>query len=179
MSNFPKADDLLVTHQDLADGLISIWKDKSNVIVNQRSGFFGLSEAELDQRLKQDREELDQWAVMMLAASFEAVLRTDAIDRIKRKTKDAIRKPLRDLHSKYGPRVRFEDILELWEQHATIAATVRQDVRRLLNLRHWLAHGRHWVDKKSGMEPIPRAIYNTINLYIQDAQAAIPDFPRS
>jgi hypothetical protein len=177
MSSFPTADDIIQTHEDAVEALLRVLHARRTVSADPRSRFHGLSEALIQERLEQEREELDRWALMMLVASFEAAVRTDAANRIKYRTKDAVRKPLRNLRDLHKDRVRLDDILETWRKHTTVPPTVTQAVNGLLRHRHWLAHGRHWTNKH-GTLPSPIDARADIEDYMLAIQVGAPDFPR-
>jgi len=176
-SSFPAIDTVIAVHIELVEALMHVWHHSSAVLADNRSVYYGLSRDQLERRLSQRREELDKWAVMMLVASFEAAVRTDAADRIKRKTKDAIRIPLKRLYDQ-KKQVSLKDILDLWKKHTTIPSHLETKLNRLLIYRNWLAHGRHWIDKKSGMNPTPSEAQTFIHEYMETAQKIIADFPR-
>ena len=147
------------------------------MIVDPKSRFFQMHFQGFQERLAVDRAELDLWAVMMLAASFEALVRIDMSSRVRSRTKDAIRRPFRALEEKFKGRVRFEDLIEVWENEVTVGATVRHEVRRLLfGHRHWLAHGRYWTNKL-GRLPSPNEAHASFSDYVADIQAKMADFP--
>jgi hypothetical protein len=98
-------------------------------------------------------------------------------DRIAARTKDAVRKPLRELREKHENRVRLDDILGIWEDYAPIASAVKQNLRTLLKHRHWLAHGRHWTNKHGPM-PSPVEAHAYRGDYAAALKASVPDFPR-
>lgn len=85
---------------------------------------------------------------------------------------------MRDLHKEHEDRVRLEDILDLWKKHVGIRAAVDQSLRKLLKRRHWLAHGRHWIDKKSGVKPSPWEAKLILDDYVGEIRLGTPDFPR-
>ena len=122
--------------------------------------------------------ELDRWAVLMLVASYEATLRTDMQARIGARTRDVVRRRLRDLDVEHEGRVRLDGILGLWEEHARVLPLVKQNLRRLLKHRHWLAHGRHWTNKHGTM-PSPLDAHAYLDDHIQALCASVPDFPRN
>jgi hypothetical protein len=115
---------------------------------------------------------------MMLVASFEAMMRSDAKERIRLRTKDMVRKPLDDLFKCFEGRVRLNDILAIWEKHTGMASAIKQDVQALLKHRHWLAHGREWTNKH-GAVPLPHDARASQEDYIQAIQAMVGDFPRT
>jgi hypothetical protein len=177
MNSFPRADEIVEAYADQVEALEHLFHARAALTVDSKSRFHGLSEAAIQDRLEHDREELDRWTVMMLTASFEATIRTDAEDRIRARTKDDVRKSLQELYRENNDRVRLDDVLATWENHATVGQTVKQRVRTLLKHRHWLAHGRHWTNKHGAMPPPldARAFFDD---YVQSLQACAPDFPR-
>lgn len=177
MSSFPRADDIVAAYEDQLEALERLLHARRALSADRRSRFHSLSDADIQARLELDREELDRWAVLVVTASFEATLRSDAIDRIAARTKDDVRKPLRELYDAHGTRVRFDDLLDVWEAHATVGAAVRQNLRKLLKHRHWLAHGRYWTNKH-GLMPSPMEAHAYLDDYMQALQASAPDFPR-
>jgi hypothetical protein len=178
MSSFPGADEIVAAYEDQLEALERVFHARAVVSADPRSRFHGLSSGDIQERLEQDRGELDRWAVLMLVASFEATLRTDAKDRIQARTRDDVRKPLRDLHTEHEDRVRLDDLLRTWEAHAAVGMTVKQNLRTLLKHRHWLAHGRHWTNKHGAM-PSPLDAYAYLDDYAQALQASASDFPRA
>lgn len=176
MSSFPDADELISAYLDQMEALERLLRARSTISADPRSRFHQLADADIQARLRDDRVELDRWAVLMLVASFEATLRADATARIDARTKDAARKPLRDLHEKYKDRVRLDDILDIWNAAAGVGAAVKQGVGRLLKHRHWLAHGRYWTNKQ-GPIPTPVEARAALDDYVLALQASAPDFP--
>jgi hypothetical protein len=177
MSSFPRADEIVAAYEDQVEALTLLLRARGVLGADPRSRFRGLSEAAIQNRLREDREELDRWALMALVASFEATLRTDAVARKQSRTKDAmIRKPLRDLYLEHEHRVRLDDLLSIWEAHAVVGATEKQTLRNLLRHRNWLAHGRHWTNKH-GAVPSPLDARAQLDEYVQALQATAPDFP--
>jgi hypothetical protein len=177
MSSFPRADEVVAAYEDQVEALERLFHARAVISADPRSRFHALSDAEIQERLEDDREELDRWAVLMLVASFEATLRTDAEDRIRARTRDDVRRPLRDLYEEHDHRVRLDDILWIWEAHVAVSATIKQDVRTLLKHRHWLAHGRHWTNKHGAM-PSPLDARAYVDDYVQALHASASDFPR-
>ncbi|WP_438023308.1 hypothetical protein [Sorangium sp. So ce233] len=177
MTSFRSADEIVAAYEDQVEALERLFHARALVSADPRSRFYRLSDADIQVRLEQDREELDRWAVLMLMASFEGTLRGDAKGRIQAKTRDGVRKPLRDLHEAHGDRVRLDDLLAVWEACAPVGSTVRQNLRILLKHRHWLAHGRHWTNKYGSM-PSPLDAHAYLYDYVQALQASVPDFPR-
>jgi hypothetical protein len=177
MSSFPRADEIVEAYADQVEALERALRARLALAADPRSRFHGLSEGDIQDRLGHDRDEIDHWALMMLVASFEATLRADAVDRIGSRTKDDVRKLLRDLYAQYEGRVRLDDILGIWEGRIVVGAMVKQKVALLLKHRHWLAHGRHWSNKH-GAVPSPLDAWAALDDYVRVLSASVPDFPR-
>jgi hypothetical protein len=78
----------------------------------------------------------------------EAAFRIDYLQRCYQREKDGISRAFRSLHKRRRARAHLEEeILEIWKQHTTGAATLISDLRAAFNFRHWLAHGRYWEPK--------------------------------
>lgn len=177
MNKFPHAAEILNVYKDQAEALVNLHFARKSLGTDKKSRFYGLSIDAIEDRLEGNRNELDLWAVMMMAASFEATIRKDAENRISTRTRDVFRKPLRNLFETFPDRVRLIDILCVWESRMGMAAALKTEIRRLLKHRHWLAHGRHWCNKH-GLLPGPEDAWGSFDDYIQALQVIAPDFPR-
>ncbi|HVN85892.1 MAG TPA: hypothetical protein VMW17_13720 [Candidatus Binatia bacterium] len=122
--------------------------------------FFQLTSIEYEDALSDMRDELDDQVTLALVASFEASFRIDFEQRVRRRLKDGVSREFRTIARQYGQRVKFEDILDIWKQASGRPHRFRKLVQ-LLNYRHWLAHGRYWVDK-SGQEFAPLIAWQII-----------------
>ena len=162
---------------DQVEGLKGLYRARAHLSTDRKSRFHGLTDHAIGDRLEHDRQELDRWVVMMLVASFEATVRTDAKSRIDSSTRDEVRRPLRDLHKEYGDRVRLKDILAIWETRVTVSSATKDFVGRLLKHRHWLAHGRYWTNR-GGQMPEPMDAHAQLGAYMQALHAGCADFPR-
>jgi hypothetical protein len=113
--------------------------------------FAGRSELEVRETLKRLRLESERQATMMLVASFEAWFQVDFHTRVQtRSPKDAVTARFREMW-KSDDRVTVEAILDVWKDETGEAAKIGR-MRQLVNFRHWLAHGRYWL-QTSGIEP--------------------------
>jgi hypothetical protein len=119
--------------------------------VSVGSRFEGMTQDDVRVALDNLRNDLDQSVVLLL----EATLQADFHETITRKKKDGVSKELRKLWygnaSKHGRsrRVTVEEIVDVWKKH--IGQTfVIGNFKQLVLYRHWLAHGRYWV-QKSGL----------------------------
>lgn len=115
------------------------------------------TEKEVNAALDQMRAELHHEVVLMLAAAFEAELQVDYRLRVSRKLKDRVSRRFRRLSYARSRRradewIRIEDILDVWKEVVGKTEVVGA-FRQLVMFRHWLAHGRYWV-QKSGLDDI-------------------------
>jgi hypothetical protein len=121
------------------------------------SRFFGMPAAEVRQALGNLRGELENQVVMLLTASFEATIQTDAKKQLAKNRKSPIartfRKKLWPTRAKLQEWTPVEKVLRVCHQHAARPQAIA-DFKQLLEFRNWLAHGRYWV-QKSGLSPDP------------------------
>lgn len=117
--------------------------------------FRSMTPVEVESSINQLRDELHHQVVLMLVAAFEATLQADLQARLSRKGKDAASRHFRKLwHSRPKHRgadewVRIEAILDVWKS-VIGKAEIIGDFKQLVMFRHWLAHGRYWI-QKSGL----------------------------
>lgn len=101
----------------------------------------------------------------------------DALERVTRKLKEGIARRFRKLHREFEGRVRLDDILDAWRDEVGS----KQNFGRLKGLykhRHWLAHGRHWVDKSGfAVAPDPGQAWLFAEPCLEAIRAALPSFP--
>ncbi len=106
--------------------------------------FFGMTSDEVDDFFRR----LDQLAMFDLLSTTEAHLRADFQNRVQKKRKDALSREFRDAAKQRRGKVRLdEDILDSWKKHHPKHKACICEFKAALKLRHWLAHGRHWVPK--------------------------------
>ena len=135
------------------------------------SRYLNLTDTQIQSAFRRLREELEREVVLAMLASFEAEVRLDYQDRLRRRRKDRISKGFRELAQSYGDRVRFDDILKIWRA----LGVAKQAFTRLghyRKYRHWLAHGRYWRDR-SGVNTDP---YEVRDIF-QDLADNVPGFP--
>lgn len=127
------------------------------------SRFYGMTAVEVDQAIRELVAELEHEVTMMLTASFEAALQVDFYDRVSRKKKDQASRKLRQLA--YRPlkgrprgvrttRIVVEEILDVWMEQ-TGRKQLIGNLKQLFQFRHWLAHGRYWVQRSGLSNPDP------------------------
>lgn len=136
--------------------------------VGRESRFSNMAPDEIDSALRSMASELDIQINLLLIASGEANLRIDFRDRVERRRKDPVARRFRDLERQRKARgrkgVRLEDILKVWAEESS--GSVRTHVGsmgKLLLYRHWIAHGRYWVNRRSGLnDPDPFEVWNIL-----------------
>jgi hypothetical protein len=129
----------------------TIWPSLHTGTLEGTSQFVGMTSDEFDAALVELRMELDYQVVMMLTASFEAILQADLQDRVKRKRKDPLSKALRQWwkKSRHGDErwIHMEELLDVWKRTVAGHGRTIGRLRSLVLFRHWLAHGRYWPDR--------------------------------
>jgi hypothetical protein len=143
--------------------------ETEGAMLASRSRFFAMTPGEIDAAFQEMTSELHHHLVLMLVASAEATLRTDALDRIRRRRKDPVSRKLRTLYQAkkaQGKRaLPLEEILNVWdfETPGNQAKAAIAQMKKLLKYRHWLAHGRYWVDVQSGLnDPEPFEVWTLL-----------------
>lgn len=176
MSSFPPVQQILDTYEVQLEALERFSRARSALVSDPSSLFHGLDAWVVERRLENDRVELDHWALMMLVAAFEATVRHDMARRIERRTKDPVRKLLKQVRVEYRGRVPLPEVLEIWEDRGQVPPALALEVRRLVNHRHWLAHGRYWSNKL-GVPPRPLDAHADLTSYLETLQITARDFP--
>ena len=69
MSSFPGAAEILAAYLDQVEALTHLLHARAVVSADPRSRLHGLLGDGIQDRLKQDRDELDRWTVLVLVAS--------------------------------------------------------------------------------------------------------------
>jgi hypothetical protein len=131
--------------------------------------FLGLTRGEVEEFFSAQRDQLELVTMMEILATVEGALRIDFETRVAAKKKDALSRRFRDLRKSRGEKIRLdEDILTSINEEGGHSQAI-SDFRGALNLRHWLAHGRHW-HPKLGRPYGPNDVYDIGRALI----AAIP-----
>lgn len=115
--------------------------------------FFGLPFDEFIERLRDVRDEVEHAAYLAIIAASEAVIQVDFRARKSGKASVPLQKEARRLskQEKGGKRIVLEDVLEAWKKLPHAPVGVISEFKQLLPHRHWLAHGRYFVDRA----PVP------------------------
>lgn len=94
------------------------------------------------------KDELDNHLMLGILAALEAEFRQDFERRCQKRLKDDLSRSCRAIRKKRKRRVRLEeDILNAWKEQCPSKHKLVSEIKSVLKLRHWLAHGRHWVPK--------------------------------
>lgn len=115
--------------------------------------FFGMPFDELIEVLRGVRDEIEQSAYLAIVASGEAVLQVDFRARKGGKASVLLQQEARNLtkQEKHGRRIILEDVLDAWKSVPNASVGAISAFKQLLPHRHWLAHGRYFVNKA----PVP------------------------
>jgi hypothetical protein len=148
--------------------------------IGKDSRFWAMTTDEIDEAFRKLASELDIQINLLLIASCEASLRIDFVDRLRRRKRDNASRRFKMLDQERKARakkgVRLEEILNVWAKEPT--ARRARELGSLLLYRHWIAHGRYWVEKKSGLnDPDPNEVWNIILQFLNSLPgfAALPD----
>lgn len=109
--------------------------------------FIGCTAGEVEEFFDAQRGQLELVTMFEILATTEAILRMEVKTRIAARKRDSLSKRFRRLYKVKGDRIRLhEDILVAMKEEG-VSPTAVAAFRAALNLRHWLAHGRHWHPK--------------------------------
>ena len=148
----------------------------------------GASQADIVKHFIACRLELELTAVLTMTAAAEAKIRLDAISRIENGT-DNFAKRLKFLRSRvqlpWAIPLYEDGIVDAWKTFIGSLADIPDReraqclnavgcYRNLLNIRHWVAHGRYWRPKWGAERFVPADVAETIrDLYDTLRQVAI------
>lgn len=106
--------------------------------------FTGMTSNEVDKRFVDYIDELECLVSFDLISIVEAFIRIDYKERARKgKRKDIINKEFHELYSRQKNDVSLaRDLLELWKKHRPETKSIVGQFNGVLNLRHWIAHGR-------------------------------------
>lgn len=112
-----------------------------------QSRFMSYAKSEVQSELLIRLEECDKRSSLVVLAHTEAAFRIDYKKRCQLKMTDQVSQDFRKIFKQQAYRARFEeDILGTWKKnvHPSDKQLISTFVG-MLKFRHWLAHGRHWV----------------------------------
>jgi hypothetical protein len=132
--------------RDEAVAALTVFFSTSNVALPERLLY--MTTDELKHQFEWAKDELDNHMMMGVLATLEAHFRDDFEYRCAKRLKDDLSRSYRDIRKKRKKHVRLEDdILEAWKKHHPSMQKQVSEIKSVLKLRHWLAHGRHWIPK--------------------------------
>jgi hypothetical protein len=103
----------------------------------------GATSSEVRTWFRRQHTELERAVVTALVACFEAIVRPDVHERVRRKARSGINQKLKTLWVAQKKRVRFDDIVDAWKTEVSMGKDASA-FKELMHYRHWLAHGRTW-----------------------------------
>ena len=142
--------------------------------IGSHSRFYNMLPGEINATFRDMTSELNIQINLLLIASGEASLRVDFEDRVQRRRKGPVSRRFRELEQARKARakrgVRLEDILKVWGDESPGPSKGRASrMGQLLLYRHWVAHGRYWVDQRSGLsEPDPREVWDIMREFFDN-----------
>jgi hypothetical protein len=103
--------------------------------------------------LRDLRDEIEQTAYLAIVASSEALLQVDFRARKGGKASVLLQKEALRLakEERRGRRIILEDVLDAWKTVPNAPVGSISEFKQLLSHRHWLAHGRYFVNRA----PVP------------------------
>lgn len=114
------------------------------------SRFIGYSLKMLQDELKEKKATLDRMCSLELLASIEARLRIDYLIRCQKKHKDSLSRKFREIYSEKANRASLlDEIAFTWQQEFPEHKARLDNLRKAIDYRNWLAHGRYWQSKKT------------------------------
>ncbi len=131
----------------------AIMNNSQSVSATLSERYLGLTENELESLFARQLSELDLLAILGMLAATEGYLQSDFRGRTDLRLKDSVSQEFlkaKKRRKRTNSRVDLDqDILDVWSKFGPIprAKNAVSAFRSALNLRHWLAHGRYWVEK--------------------------------
>lgn len=176
-SSWPRPGEVLRHYQNLTRAIDCLYEEarSSMTVLEEGHRYYGYSIDELDLEFEDYRNELDQQVSLILVASFEAILRLDFVHRVVDKRKDPASKKLRAMaRAKVSPQdIRLDHLLDAWKDILGRVEVIGQ-FKQVVLLRHWLAHGRYWI-QKSGLRAIdPLEVWQR-GVAVMDAIPILPE----
>ncbi len=145
----------LITEAEWRRALQAISVSELTYLNEKLTGWLaGYTRQELDDHFETQLRELDLAAILSLVAATEAALRREYERRANRRLKDAVSRDFLSHWQVRKAKIRLEDLLDVWRDKFDLISQDLAERRELkqaianfkdiLNVRHWLAHGRSW-----------------------------------
>ncbi len=170
-ASWPKPIEIFETYRRTLEAIEHLRRDllTNSPRVPVTSRFYGMDAREIERAVSHLVRELDLQISFQLVASAEAMLRVDFHRRVTRKGKDAISRRYRSVENARKARgkrgARLDDLLNAWleaSERPGLGLAIR-DLRRLIHFRNWIAHGRYWVEDRSGLRgPHPADVWTIL-----------------
>ncbi len=108
--------------------------------------FFGRSVNDVIREKQAVTRELSYVCSMCVMAYIESLFRIDSYIRVKHRYKGQLTGRIKTLLQDKDsiPRLRFETLLDAWEEEYADEKDLFRDINRSFKFRHWIAHGRYW-----------------------------------
>jgi hypothetical protein len=144
------------------------------------SSFFGLPHDDFVEELRLLRDEIEQRAYLAIVAATEAVVQVDFRSRINARAGVPLRQEARDRRreERGGRRIVLEDVLDAWAELPGARRASISEFRQLLGHRHWLAHGRYFVNR-AGVPQDPNFAFARARALLDELVRLDAAFPRS
>jgi hypothetical protein len=144
-----------------------------------KSGFFGLPHDDFLDVLRNLRDEIEQRAYFAIVAAAEGVIQIDFRARANGRANVPLRSKARDLTRKerHRRRIVLEDVLDAWSDLPGARREPISEFKQLLNHRHWLAHGRYFVNR-AGVPDDPSFAMARATALFDELHRVDPAFPR-
>ena len=150
----PAVNQIWAYYKYMRDGLADDWRSV------QRHGPAGLTALPLEMQGLSLKEaftllinELEDEVTLALISSVEASLRVDFGQRAGKKKKDNVSRAFREIYKTHKTRARLPDLLDIWRDVGGVDRERISAVKKLIEYRHWLAHGRHWIVPSKKYDP--------------------------
>jgi hypothetical protein len=155
--------------------IVSVIEHRAAVLAALRGGttaaggaFIGSTEADIDAFFDAERAEVDGMCIVNIVAAAEAEIRRDYRERVRRNGADPLSLSyVAFKNSLSGQKVWRPDfdqggILEALKASNAVAGHIVTSFRHALRIRHWYAHGRHWLLTTNVVDE-PAAVYDMCN----------------
>lgn len=151
-------------YQDVVDAITVSKRDILVALSNNQpipDKYFGYTIKGIYEEFDNLLKEHERIGILQFVSSAEACFRIDFYKRVYQKRKDSVSRAFRRIYQNKGDKVRLrEDILKAWDSNGLHGKGL-SDFYRLLDFRHWMAHGRYWT-LKVGIEPDYTGTFLTI-----------------
>jgi hypothetical protein len=143
------------------------------------SEFFGLPHDDFSSALRDLLDEVEQRAYLAIVAAAEGVVQVDFRARAKGRANVPLAHRARGLtrEERRGRRIVLEDVLDSWAKLPRARKQPISEFKQLLNHRHWLAHGRYFVNRAGVLSDPGFAIARSRAL-LDELHRVDPAFPR-